>query len=429
MIKDTLLQHKAEKERFLPKNYIVRDNSVSAKEFLKNDMIKVITGPRRAGKSVFSFLLLKDENFAYLNFDDEKLLGIKDYDEIIKAIFEVYPGSKFVFFDEIQNLEKWELFVNKLQRRGYNLILTGSNANLLNKELATVLTGRYIPIEILPFSFKEFLQAKNFQVTPEDTKLPEIKGKMSNYLHEYLKNGGFPEVVVKNLDAGLYLETLFDAVLFKDVVKRYGTRFPQRIYDLALYLLSNVCSEFTFTRLRNVLEFRSTSTVQKYLGYLEESYLFFSLNRFSFKMKEQVKTPKKIYTVDNGFILAKAFQTSANNGKLMENLVLREILRNGYRLNETVFYYKTRNGKEIDFVLKEGLEITALVQVCFDVENIETRNREIKALCEAGEELECNKFLVITWDYDGEEDCKKGKIQYVPLFKWLEEKNGYAAKL
>ncbi len=422
MIKDIILQHKAEKERFLSKDYIVRDNSVRAREFLKNDLIKVITGPRRAGKSVFSFLLLKDENFAYLNFDDEKLLSIKDHDEIIKAVFEVYPGSQFIFFDEIQNLENWELFVNKLQRRGYNLILTGSNANLLKKELSTVLTGRYIPVEIFPFSFAEFLKAKNLRLNQEEKKLPEVKGKILNYLYEYLKNGGFPEVVVKNMDAGLYLETLFDAVLFKDVVKRHNVRFSQQIYNLALYLLSNACSEFTFTRLRNSLEFRSTSTVQKYLDYLEESYLFFSLNRFSFKMKEQVKTPRKAYAVDNGFILARAFQTSANSGKLMENLVLREILRNGYRLNETVFYYKTRNGKEVDFVLKEGLKITALLQACFDVENIETKNREIKALCEAGEELECNKFLLITWDYEGEEACKKGTIHYIPLFKWLEHR-------
>lgn len=419
MIKDIVLQHKSERDMFISKSYILREKLGLAKKSLDSDLIKIITGSRRAGKSVFSILLLKDKNFAYLNFDDENLLKIRDYDEIVKAIFEIYPQAKFVLFDEIQNLENWELFVNKLQRRGFNLILTGSNARLLGKELATVLTGRYDPIEIFPFSFREFLRFKNFEIKEETPILPEVKGKVLNFLDVYLKHGGFPEVVVKDLDPKTYLETLFDAILFRDVVKRYKVRFPQKIYDLATYLVSNFSSLFSFTKLKNILEFRSTNTVEKYLRYLEESYLIFPLNRFSFKVKEQIKTARKIYLVDNGLILAKSFQSSQNLGKLMENLVFVEILRRGYESNKDIFYYKTSNGKEIDFVLKKGIKIERLIQVCYRIDNLETRTRELRSLAEASNELDCNDLLVITWDYKKEEVFKDKKVKFLPLWEWL----------
>lgn len=419
MLKDILIQHKSERDRLLSKSYILREKLDFAKRFLDSDLIKVITGSRRAGKSVFSILLLKDRDFAYLNFDDESLLKIKNYDEIIKAIFEVYGEVKIILFDEIQNLENWELFVNKLQRRGLNLILTGSNAQLLGKELATTLTGRYLPIEIFPFSFTEFLKADNFEIKQEELFLPEVKGRILSYLDSYLKNGGFPEVVVKKLDAKTYLETLFDAILLRDVVKRYKVRFSQKIYDLATYLVANFSSLFSFTKLKNTLGFRSTITVEKYIKYLEESYLIFSLNRFSFKVKEQIKTSRKIYLIDNGFILAKSFQFSQNFGRLMENLVFVEILRRGYSLNRDIFYYKASNGTEVDFVLRKGINIEKLIQVCYETENIEIRERELKGLTRAGEELNCDTLIVITWDYEKEEEFRGRKINFIPLWKWL----------
>lgn len=423
MIKDIILQHKLEKEKLLSRDYILREKLGFARKNLETDLIKVITGPRRAGKSVFCILLLKDKKFAYLNFDDENLLKIKNYDEILKGIFEVYPKAEFILFDEIQNLENWELFVNKLRRRGHNLILTGSNAKLLSKELGTVLTGRYIPIEISPFSFQEFLRAKNFKIKKEYFELPETKGKILNYLDEYLKSGGFPEIIVKDLDAKIYLETLFDAILLKDVVKRYKVRFSQKIYDLVIYLASNFSSEFSFTKLKNTLDFHSTNTVQNYLRYLEEAYLVFPLNRFSFKAKEQIKTAKKAYFIDNGFILAKSFQFSQNIGKLMENLVFVELLRRNYKPNKNLFYYQTRNGKEIDFVLRKEIKIKRLVQVCYEIDNPETKKRELAALAEAGKELNCNNLEIITWDREEEEKFKGRTIKFVSLWKWLLEEN------
>jgi len=419
MIKDILLQHKSERDKLLSRNYILREKLEFAQRFLDSDLIKIVTGSRRAGKSVFSMLFLKERNFAYLNFDDESFLKIKNYDEIVKGIFAVYPKAKFVLFDEIQNLENWELFVNKLQRRGFNLTLTGSNAKLLSKEFATKLTGRYIPIEIFPFSFGEFLKAKDFEIEKEQVSLPEVKGRILNYSDEYLKNGGFPEVVVKDLDPKTYLETLFDAILFRDVVKRYKVRFSQKIYDLAIYLVSNFSCPFSFTKLKNILGFRSTITVERYLRYLEESYLVFSLNRFSFKVKEQIRAARKIYLVDNGFILAKSFQFSKNIGRLVENLVFIEILRKGYKLNRDVFYYKTSNGREVDFVLRKGIKIEKLVQVCYEIDDIWTKERELKGLIKAGQELKCNRLVVITWDYEAEEEFRERKINFIPLWKWL----------
>jgi len=423
MIKETVLQHKAEKERFISesKKYILREKIPYAEKFLNENIIKVITGPRRAGKSVFCMLLLKNKEFAYLNFDDENLVKIKNYDELIKVLYEVYPNAKYFFFDEIQNLDKWELFINKLHRRNFNLIITGSNAKLLETEISSVLTGRYVSINVFPFSFREFLKAKNFELDNKEISLPEIKGKILNFLSEYITIGGFPEVVVKNLDTKTYLETLFDAILLKDVVKRYKIRFVPQIYDLAIFLLSNFSSEFSFTKIRNILGFNSTNTAEKYIKYLEESYLLFILNRFSFKLKEQIKTPKKIYVSDNGFILSKSFQFSNNTGKLIENIVFCELLRRNYKPNIDIFYYKTKNGKEVDFMLKQTTKINKLIQVCYNISDTNTKEREIKSLLTASEELNCNNLEIISWDYESEERHKGKTIKFVPLWKWLLE--------
>jgi predicted AAA+ superfamily ATPase len=419
MINDIVLQYKKEKEYLLSQNYVKRDKLDVARKALNSNLVKVITGPRRAGKSVFAMLLLKDTNFAYLNFDDENLLKIENQDEIITGIFEVYKKPQFILFDEIQNLRNWELFVNKLQRRGYNLILTGSNAKLLSQELASVLTGRHITIDILPFSFSEYLRANNFSISQETFNLPEAKGSILRYLSNYLKSGGFPEAVVKNLDVKLYLDTLFDAVLLKDVVKRYKVRYSQKLYDLALYLVSNFASEFSFTKLKNNLDFSSVNTVQKYLEYIEEAYLVFILNRFSFKVKEQIRAPKKMFVVDPGFILAKAFQVSPNIGRLMENLVLVELFKKGYKLNENVFYYKTRNQKEVDNVLKQGPKVKTIMQISYQANDISTEKRELKAMIEASEELDCNDLILITWEKEGETKINGKTIKNIPLWEWL----------
>lgn len=419
MIKEALIKQKKEIEVLLQKPYVERSKTKKAKKDIDSDLVKVVIGPRRAGKSVFSAHLFKDKSPAYVNFDSENLARLKNYDELIKELHAMYGENKYLFFDEIQNLPDWELFINRLHREGYNILLTGSNAKLLSKELATSLTGRHIPIEILPFCFKEFLDAKNFVFKEEEMAPPKIKGKLLNHLENYLKNGGFPELVIKNLEPKGYLDTLLDSLIFKDIVKRHRLRLPERIYDLEIYLLNNFASEFSFRKLANQLGFNSVATVEKYLKYLEDAYLVYALSRYSHKTGERLSSPKKAYFVDNGYITAKAVQFSNNDGKLLENLVFTELLKMGYRPNHSLFYYKTRNGKEVDFILREGLEVKTLLQVAYRVDDLGVKEREIKALIEAGEELKCADLLVLTWDYKKEENFQTKKIKFVPIWEWL----------
>lgn len=416
MLKNTVLQQKNERDQMLSRTYIIREKLSVFKDSLSSGLVKVITGPRRAGKSVFAFLFLKGQEFAYLNFDDESLLKENDYDKFLAALLEVYPGCKIILFDEIQNLTNWELFVNKLHRRGYNLVITGSNARLLSSELSSALTGRYAGVEILPFSFGEFIACRGAKL---DSSATEGKAALLALLDEYLRQGGFPEVAAGKLDAKSYLGTLFDAILLKDVVRRFRVRFTRQIYDLAQYLVANFASEFSYSSLRKSLGLRSTATVEKYVRYLEESYLVFVLSRFSFKLKEQLKAPKKAYFVDNGFVAARAFQFSQNTGRFMENAVFVELLRRGYTLNENLFYYKTRNKKEVDFCLREGLKVSGLIQVCFDASSPQAYSREVKALVEAGEEVQCASLTLLTWDIESKEAVKGAVVNFVPLWKWL----------
>ena len=403
----------------LKKPYIPRQKMVEAKSFLDSDLVKVVIGPRRAGKSIFTAHLFKDKLPAYVNFDDESLVKLEDYDELIKELHSLYGQNKYLLFDEIQNLPNWELFINRLHREGYNLLLTGSNAKLLSQELATSLTGRHVPIEILPFNFKEYLKAKEFEYQENEMVLPEKKGILLNLLIDYMTNGGFPELVVKGLEPRGYLDTLLDSLIFKDIVKRHKLRLSEKIYDLELYFLNNFTAEFSYQKVSRLLGFSSVATLEKFVKYLEEAYLVYTLTRYSYKTGERLSSPKKAYLVDNGYISAKAVQYSPNNGKLMENLVFSELLKMGYQPNHSLFYYRTKNNKEVDFILREGLKVKTLIQAAYDLNGPDTEAREIKALIEAGGELKCNNLIVLTWDDEKIVEVNEQKIVFMPLWKWL----------
>ncbi|MDO8183847.1 MAG: ATP-binding protein [bacterium] len=423
MLKATVSKQKNDKERLLSLPYITRTKEKDAQKLINSDLIKVILGPRRAGKSVFALMLLKDKEFAYFNFDDESLPGEEkiDLDELLSELEQVYGSTKYILFDEIQNLPNWELFVNRLHRAGYNLVLTGSNASLLSKELATHLTGRHIPIEILPFDFKEVLKSKQYEVSANKLLLPEEKAKLQGYITQYMTNGGFPEVITKDIEPRGYLDVLFDAVLFKDVIKRHKVRFSKQIDSLGSYLINNVSSQYTARKLANTLDFKSDVTVAKYLNYLTEAYLIFSLDRHSTKATMRLQLPKKVYVVDNGFVTAKAVQHSPDSGKLMENLVFTELVKRGNQPNRELFYYKTRNDREIDFVLKNGYEVVELIQVAYELISQGVEEREVKALVEAGKELNVLKLTVLTWS-GKKEVVKDGVVvRFIPLWEWLIE--------
>lgn len=407
-----LAKQKKEKDTLLSIPYIERTQTHFAKKWINSDLMKVVLGPRRAGKSVFSLSLLKDRPFAYCNFDDESLFSdtAPNLERLMQGLHATYGETKTILFDEIQNVPKWELFVNRLHRSGYNLVLTGSNAQLLSKELATALTGRHIPIEILPFDFQEFLRAKQHEASADiDITL----------LQQYVVTGGYPEVVLKQIDPRGYLDILFDALLFKDVVKRHNVRFPEQIDMLGTAVINAASETYTLRRLANVLRFKSSMTLEKYLKYLIEAYLVFSLQQYAHKTGDRLRSPRKLYVVDNGFISAKAVQHSPNDGKLMENLVFMELVKRGARPNRNLFYYKTRNNREIDFVLKDGVVIRELIQVCYDAQSDVAAQREVKALVEASEELHVQQLTVLTWDQQHEERIGTYRVMFRPLWDWL----------
>ncbi len=417
-MQDIVYSHKAERDELLLEDYVPRERLEDARMTLDNDLIKVITGPRRAGKSVFAIQMLgKKTDFAYLNFDDERLMDVSDYDEILKAVVQVYGDTKYLFFDEIQNLDRWEVFVNRLQRKGYKIVVTGSNAHLLSQDLATHLTGRHLQFEVFPFSFAEFLKTADIKVD-ESVALMEKQGLILNHLNKYLQHGGYPEVLVRNIEPKSYLSTLCESILFKDVVKRYNVRYARRLSDMVNYLMTNHSCEFSYTKLKNILGFRSVHTVENYVSYLKNAFLIFDISRYSDKLKEQILSPRKAYAYDSGMINAVKFKTSHDMGRLIENLVAVELLRRG----EELYYYKTASGKEVDFLIRKGLEVSRLIQVCYDIDEPATKKRELNSLAKVSKEVGCKNLQVLTWDFEAEERISDLTFFFRPLWKWLLER-------
>ena len=404
-MKTTILNQRAERDGLLSRPYQQRHTKYKADELLQNPLIKLITGPRRVGKSVFALLMLQGKNFAYLNFDDNQLLEKWDEDLAMSALDDVYPDYDFMLLDEIQNLPDWDLWVSKLYRRGKNLIITGSNAKMLSSEMATVLTGRYLQIEMLPFSLEETMSWKNISHDREEQAAQAIM-----LADDYMRNGGYPETIPARSITKSYLSTLFDSILLKDVAQRHKVRNTNDLYNLATYLLSNFCNPISANELAGELGLSSVATTKKFCDYLNEPYLFFYLPRFNNKLKLMNKAPKKIYVVDNGFVQSTAFNLSENLGRLLKNQVFVELLRRGYIPGQTLFYYRTRNDKEIDFVTRKGAKVEQLIQVCYDMNSEKTRKREFDALVEAAEELHCDNLLIITNSQEEQIEWKRTAI-------------------
>ena len=416
-MKTIVMSHKIERDEMLKGCFVPRTALAEAVQSMAGGLIKVVIGPRRAGKSVFALQMLTaaaGSDFAYINFDDERLMPPLDLDELLKAMIQVYGDNRTIFFDEIQNVTGWELFINRLQRRGYNIILTGSNAHLLSRELSTHLTGRYVEFRLLPFSFAEFLTARSFAVD-ETLAAPERQGLMLKHLDDFLRIGGFPEVVVRGAEPVGYLTALFDGILFKDVVKRHGVRYSAKLHDVGRWLIGNVAREYTCTSLKNALTFRSVHTVENYVGYLIEAFLLMSVTRYSPKAKVRMSAPRKIYAYDTGMVNAVRFRTGSDTGRLLENLVAVE----WYRRGDEFFSYKSAGGKEVDFAVCTTSGGFSLFQVCYDLSDPKTRRRELVALAKAAEELEITDGTVLTWDEEGVETVGICRIRLVPVWKWL----------
>ena len=409
----TIIQNQQkERDLLLSRTYLKRRNQYDTEVLLRSRQIKLITGPRRTGKSTEALLMLQGHNFAYLNFDDGKLLQAWDDDLVLEMLSLVYPDYEYLLLDEVQNLDGWDLWVSKLYRQGINLVITGSNAKLLSSEMATALTGRYIQVEMFPFSLEEVFDWNNLtlQAIEAGTEAQRV-----SLLDDYLHNGGYPETVESRRITQSYLSTLFDSIVWKDVAKRHNIRNTTDLNNLALYLLSNFCNPLSANNLASELGMSSVATAKKFMEYLHEPYLFYYLPRYDKKMKLMVKAPRKVYVVDNGFVAAKAFSLSENLGRLLENQVFVELLRRGHDTEKSLFYYRSRNDKECDFVVRNGTQVVQLIQVCYDLNSLKTEKREVDSLVECAGELNCSNLVIVTMNESRLIQKGNYQIRVVPI--------------
>ena len=411
-MKTIILNQRKERDELMSRPYLVRRNNQDVDILLNSHLIKLITGPRRVGKSTQALLMLRDKNFAYLNFDNYSLLDAWDADLVMRMLDDVYPGYEYILLDEVQNLDAWDLWVSELYRKGKNLVITGSNARMLSSEMATVLTGKYLQVEMLPFSLEEFFDWNKIDL---HSVKPEQRTDSQILMDDYLRNGGYPEVVASRQLTRSYLDTLFDSIIWKDVAKRHNVRNVTDLNNLAMYLVSNFCNPVSANELTAELGFSSVNTTKKYMDYLHEPYIFYYLSRYNNKLKLMKKAPRKVYVVDNGFVASKAFSLSDNLGRLLENQVFIELIRRGYDVEKTMFYYRSRNDKEVDFVLRKGTSIERLVQVCYDMSSPKTEKREVDSIIECAGELKCSNLTILT--YNDKRIIKKDgyKIDVLPI--------------
>ena len=421
--KSIIQNQEIEKEKILSKYKIIpRDININRiKKLLDYPNALVILGVRRSGKSTLSWLIMDKHKYGYINFDDEAHYGIKasDLEQLLKAFYDLYGSTlDYLVLDEIQNVNGWELFVNRLIRTN-KVIITGSNSNLLSRDLATYMTGRHSDIILFPFSFKEFIIYKGVDYKNIKPKRysTEVSAQMLKILGEFIKLGGFPESYKFGLER---VKSIFGDIVSKDIIRRYEIKNVASIEELSKYLVSNFSKEITFSKLRGIIGIKKIETIRNYVNYLTNAYLIFYLERFSFKLKNQIIAPKKVYCIDTGIINSIAFTASDNIGKLMENIIAVELQRRKANFNDYgVFYWKDANQREVDFLLKRGKVVEQLIQSTYASSKEEVSKREITNLIVASNELKCNNLLVITWDYESEEKIEGKDINFIPLWKWL----------
>lgn len=405
-------------EKFATEAIIERDGLALAKSYLLFPNILVILGVRRSGKSIFSILLSKElkQKAAYINFVDERLISLKtgDLNKVLQAFYELYGDIAFIILDEIQQVYGWELFANRL-RRTKKVIITGSDSKLLSGELATHVTGRHIDFVIYPFSFKETMRFKTNVYSTREIAVAKSE------LKKFVESSGFPEF--KKFGKQIVRE-IYDDIVTKDCIQRHGIRDEKSFRELASYLVSNFSLEFSYSKLAKIVGLKDTNTAKNYVQYLQEAYLLAVIERFSPKLKQQIIAPKKAYCIDQGFCNFISFNLSKNIGRLYENVVCIELLRKKSKNPDIeIYYWKDHQQNEVDFVAKNKTKIGQLIQVCFDISNPKTKQREIRSLLKAAKELKCKNLLVLTADYEGTENHKefgqKQKIQFTPTWKWL----------
>ena len=426
-LKELLIEYK---QRFLTArtDLIRREVQGNIEPFIKFKEVVIITGPRRGGKSSLMKLICDDlikkdrvppSNILYLNFEDERFIEFNaagDFAQIYELFLQINrPNGRLYFFlDEIQNVTGWERWVNRLyENENIKIFLTGSNASLLSSEISTALTGRNRNITNFPFSFGEFLKFKNYRLQENDFYQTKKRAEIKSFFQEYLKLGGYPEIVKIN-DPTL-LEQYFKDIIYRDILPRYSIKKIKEIRELCLFLTSNLGSIHSYSRLQNLIGVKSLNTVKTYLEILEEVFLFFRINLFDYSIKRQIYNPSKIYIIDTALRNSISFKFSENIGHIYENLVFLELKRR----NKEIYYWKSKKGKEVDFLIKKGLNIEEAIQVSYNLNDKKTLDREIESLLIAKDEFKIEHLSIITEDEEMEKEIEGVKIKIIPLWKWL----------
>jgi len=386
---------------------------------INNQQVIVISGIRRCGKSTLLHTLRTKakEGDYYINFDDDRLVpfALTDFDMLLEAFIELFGIQNTFYFDEIQNIPGWERFVRRLHNAQKKVFVTGSNARLLSAELGTHLTGRHMTVNLFPYSFYEYIQFRDPSTLAikhlNSTEIALIK----KYFSEFKRLGGFPEYLLS--EQKQYLHQLYENILYKDIIVRNKITSEKPIKELVYYLASNNCKEFTYNSLRKLIGLASANTVSDYCHYLENSFLCFPINRFSYSLKEQIHHAKKIYFIDQALAEAVGFKFSEDQGRILENIVFLELKRQG----KEIYFHKLT--KECDFIIREGYNVSVAIQVCVSLKNKDTRQREINGLLEAMDTYHLDHGLIITEDEKEQIEetyrSKPFKIEVIPCWQWL----------
>jgi len=407
------------KRIILENQEIIAEKSLISRKFIipETDAITVLTGIRRCGKTHILYEKAKQlppESILFLDFEDERLIALNtlaSYDVIIDSYKTLFPHLKPVlFFDEIQNLKNWHLYLKRLHVQGYKIFVTGSNAHLISREITTFLKGRSLETTIYPFSFSEFLKLKQIELLPKDSIINHPK--IANLFEEYMQYGGFPEVIKVDVpDKRTIAKNIYNLLFYKDLVAKYDK--DDYLLKLVVSKISeNITKEFSITSLANkIISVYKTSvpTVADYFNILPEPYLTSNIYQYrtSFVQRE---SKRKTYLSDNSFIFLN--RVAPDNSRLLENLVFNFLQRQ----YTEIYYYKTTNDKEVDFFINTP-QAKALIQVCYSVENSDTREREIKSLLKAMEEQNMEVGFIFTWNKEEEITINDKTIKMVPFWK------------
>lgn len=420
IILQVLLEQKEEVE-ILKKRKFIQRKEERLFEFASS-LAQVVIGVRRSGKSTLCHKILNDKKirYAYVNFDDDRLANIKteDLNNVLSCIYQIYGTDiSYIFLDEIQNVDGWYLFVNRLLRINMHLFVTGSNAKLLSGELATHLTGRYNEIRLYPFSFEEYCLFHNIDTQEMTTKsLASIKIAFADYIN----NGGFPEIQNLN-NKRIYIDSLIETILRKDIQKRFQIRNIEALRKIAHHLINNNCQEINYKSLSELMNL-TDKTVMKYISYLEQAFLIKLISKYTFKSRERIFNTKS-YTIDTGLQSNRGNSlTTENIGWKLENIVYIELLRRYANRYFDIYYYKqSSKSKEVDFIVCDKSVPQLLIQVAYDIDNPKTLKRETSALIASSEQLKCNNLLLLS-DTESKELNINGKtIQVKSVIEWLLE--------